>query len=98
LCVFIYFPTRRSSDLSTNGYAINYPYVKVHNNSTLNLNAGNGGMNFIANSYFPNSLPVGLWTGSNAKVNVKTALRSAFLYEANRSEEHTSELQSRFDL
>src|SRR5699024_6458064 len=71
---------------STNGYAINYPYVKVHNNSTLNLNAGNGGMNFIANSDFPNSLPVGLWTGSNAKVNVKTALRSAFLYEANNPE------------
>src|SRR5699024_5917095 len=71
---------------STNGYAINYPYVKVHNNYTLNLNAGNGGMNFIANSDFPNSLPVGLWTGSNAKVNVKTALRSAFLYEANNPE------------
>lgn len=71
---------------STNGYAINYPYVKVQNNSTLNLNAGNGGMNFIANSSFPSNLPVGLWTGSNAKVNVKTALRSAFLYEANNPE------------
>lgn len=71
---------------STNGYAINYPYVKVHSNSTLNLNAGNGGMNFISNSSFPSNLPVGLWTGSNAKVNVKTALRSAFLYEANNPE------------
>src|SRR5699024_12447331 len=78
------FPTRRSSDLDSVGHLLaNYIDLSIYTDST-NME---GSTYVVSNTVF--------WFAYSA---TWAMLHSVFAAKISRSEEHTSELQSRFDL
>src|SRR5207249_10123040 len=88
------FPTRRSSDLEPDGHTISYTYTAAGDLDTVSYPNGTT----YTYTYDGNHNLVSVHTPGNPPFSILEYDAGGRLIAVTRSEEHTSELQSRFDL